>query len=133
MIAGRIDYACPIASTALSQVQAQQLKVIVILTKMRSPILPGSPLMPRRKGIGQFRSLHLEGHFRPRVPPAPVAKLNDALGKALDKPEVQSRLQQIGGEVVARDRRSPEYLREFVTREIAKWAVPIKAAGITID
>ena len=38
MIAGRIDYACPIASTALSQVQAKQLKAIAILTKARSPI-----------------------------------------------------------------------------------------------
>ena len=62
-----------------------------------------------------------------------MAKLNDAIGKALDKPEVQNRLRQIGGEVVGRDRRTPDYLREFVTGEIAKWAAPIKAAGITID
>jgi len=32
--------------------------------------------------------------------------------------------------VVAPARRSPEYLRQFVESEIAKWAAVIKAAGI---
>jgi tripartite-type tricarboxylate transporter receptor subunit TctC len=133
MIAGRIDYACPIASTALSQVQAKQLKAIAILTKMRSPILP-ELATAQEQGLSNFEAYIWNGIFLPKgASSAIVAKLNDALGKALDKPEVQSRLQQIGGEVVGRDRRSPEYLREFVTLEIAKWAVPIKAAGITID
>ena len=133
MIAGRIDYACPIASTALSQVQAKQLKAIAILTKTRSPILPDLATA-QEQGLSNFEAYIWNGIFLPKgASPAIVAKLNDALGKAMDKPEVQNRLQQIGGEVVARDRRSPDYLRQFVTSEIAKWAVPIKAAGITID
>jgi tripartite-type tricarboxylate transporter receptor subunit TctC len=133
MIAGRIDYACPIASTALSQVQAKQLKAIAILTKTRSPILP-ELATAQEQGLSNFEAYIWNGIFLPKgASPAIVAKLNDALGKALDKPEVQNRLQQIGGAVVARDRRSPDYLRQFVTSEIAKWAVPIKSAGITID
>jgi tripartite-type tricarboxylate transporter receptor subunit TctC len=133
MIAGRIDYACPIASTALSQVQANQLKAIAILTKVRSPILP-ELATAQEQGLSNFEAYIWNGIFLPKnAPAAIVAKLNDAIGKALDKPEVQNRLQQIGGAVVGRDRRSPDYLREFVTGEIAKWAAPIKAAGITID
>jgi tripartite-type tricarboxylate transporter receptor subunit TctC len=37
MLAGRIDYACPIASTALSQIQASQLKAIAIRQKRVRP------------------------------------------------------------------------------------------------
>ena len=133
MIAGRIDYACPIASTALSQVQAKQLKAIAILTKTRLPML-SDLATAQEQGLSNFEAYIWNAIFLPKgAAPAIVAKLNDALGKTLDKPEVQNRLQQIGGEVVARDRRSPDYLRQFVTSEIAKWAVPIKAAGITID
>lgn len=133
MIAGRIDYACPIASTALSQVQAKQLKAIAILTKARSLTLP-ELATAQEQGLSNFEAYIWNGIFLPKnAPPAIVAKLNEAIGKALDKPEVQNRLRQIGGEVVDRDRRTPDYLREFVTSEIAKWAAPIKAAGITID
>jgi len=133
MIAGRIDYACPIASTALSQVQAKQLKAIAILTKTRLPML-SDLATAQEQGLSNFEAYIWNAIFLPKgAAPAIVAKLNDALGKTLDKPEVQNRLQQIGGEVVARDRRSPDYLRQFVTSEIAKWAVPIKAAAITID
>ena len=62
MIAGRIDYACPIASTALSQVQAKQFKAIAILTKSRSPILPDLATA-QEQGLDQFRSLYLERHL----------------------------------------------------------------------
>ena len=39
----------------------------------------------------------------------------------------------VGATVPAPERRSPEYLQKFVENEIAKWAGPIKAAGVTMD
>ena len=47
--------------------------------------------------------------------------------------DVQARLDELGIEVVAPERRSPDYLAAFVVREIAKWAGPIKAAGLSMD
>jgi len=133
MLAGRIDYACPIASTALSQIQAHQLKAIAILTKSRSPILP-ELATAQEQGLANFEAYIWNGIFLPKgTAPAIVAKFNDALGKTLDKAEVQNRIKQIGGTVVSRERRAPDYLRQFVASEIAKWAAPIKAAGVSID
>jgi tripartite-type tricarboxylate transporter receptor subunit TctC len=133
MLAGRIDYACPIASTALSQVQAKQLKAIAILTKKRSPVLP-ELATAQEQGLKDFEGYIWNGIFLPKgTPAAIVAKFNDALVKTLDKPEVQERVRQIGGEVVSKDIRTPDYLRSFVPTEIAKWAAPIKAAGLSID
>jgi tripartite-type tricarboxylate transporter receptor subunit TctC len=37
----------------------------------------------------------------------------------------------MGATVVAPARRSPEYLRQFVESEIAKWTAVIKAAGVS--
>jgi len=39
----------------------------------------------------------------------------------------------IGAELVAPDRRSPEYLRGFVASEVEKWALPIRASGASLD
>ena len=51
----------------------------------------------------------------------------------LDTPSVQQRLGAVAASVVAPERRSPEYLRDFVASEIEKWAVPIKASGAVVD
>ena len=59
-----------------------------------------------------------------------MQRLNAAAVEAMNTPAVQARLDEIGATVVAPERRSPEYLQKFVESEIAKWAGPIKAAGI---
>ena len=59
-----------------------------------------------------------------------MQKLNAAAVEAMSTPAVQARLGEIGATVVAPERRSPAYLQKFVESEIAKWAAPIKAAGI---
>ena len=51
----------------------------------------------------------------------------------MSTPTVGSRMQELGVDLVAPERRSPEYLQKFVESEIAKWAVPIKAAGVIMD
>jgi len=45
-------------------------------------------------------------------------------------PAVQQRLKETGNDVVAPERRSPDYLQKLVESEIEKWAAPIKAAGV---
>jgi tripartite-type tricarboxylate transporter receptor subunit TctC len=133
MLAGRIDYACPIASTAISQVKAHQLKAIAILTKSRSPILPNLRSADEQ-GLANFEAYIWNGVFLPKgTSKEIVKKLNNALSEAMDTPEVQSKFKQIGGSIVSADRRSPEYLRRFVGSEIVKWAAPILAAGLSIN
>jgi hypothetical protein len=43
---------------------------------------------------------------------------------------VQQRLRQVGGDVIAPERRTPEYLAQFLGAEIKKWEGPIKASGL---
>jgi tripartite-type tricarboxylate transporter receptor subunit TctC len=133
VIAGRIDYLCPIASTVLSQVDAGQVKAIANLSKDRSPKLPNLPTA-QEQGLTNFEAYIWDGIFLPKATPnAIVEKLHDALVKVMDTPEVQARLKEIGGTVVAPERRSPQYLREFVASETSKWAVPIRSAGVSMD
>jgi tripartite-type tricarboxylate transporter receptor subunit TctC len=51
----------------------------------------------------------------------------------MNTPAVKERLQKLGASIVAPDRRTPEYLGSFVKSEIAKWAAPIKASGVSVQ
>ena len=48
-------------------------------------------------------------------------------------PAVHDRLPALGAEIVSDDEATPEYLAKFVKSEIAKWAVPIKESGVSVE
>ncbi len=59
-----------------------------------------------------------------------VAKVNDALLKALDTTAVKARLQVLGLESTPS---SPAQMADFAARERAKWSGVIRASGIRVD
>ncbi|HEX8167611.1 MAG TPA: tripartite tricarboxylate transporter substrate-binding protein [Beijerinckiaceae bacterium] len=130
---GRIDFLCEIVSTALPQIQGGAVKAIATMTKERSPVLPDLPTI-HEKGIPNFEGLTWNAFFLPKgTPPEIVKKLHDATVQAMETPAVKERLQGLGAMLVASERRSPEYLAEFVKSEIEKWAVPIKSSGVSVE
>jgi tripartite-type tricarboxylate transporter receptor subunit TctC len=130
VMAGRIDYDCVSLPLALPQIAAKTVKPIAILSKERSPILPELPSADEQ-GLTGFDLPSWYALFLPAAtPPAIVSRLNRATIAALDMPALQQRLKRVGGGAVAPDRRSPEYLAQFLAAEIKKWEGPIKASGI---
>ena len=72
--------------------------------------------------------------FLPKgTPDAIVRRLHDAAVATMETAAVQAQLQRIGSTVVAPERRSSDYLQKFVESEIARWAAPIKASGVTLN
>ena len=131
VMAGRIDYDCLSLPLALPQIAAKSVKAIAILSKDRSSSLPGLA-SAHEQGLTDFDVPSWYALFLPaRTPPAIVQKLNRATVAALDMPAVEQRLKQVGGEAVAPERRSPDYLATFLGAEIKKWEGPIKASGIS--
>lgn len=131
MLAGRLDYMCPLSASATPQIESRQVKAIAVLAKERSPVLPdlASAL---EQGLTDLDTTAWNGFFLPKgTPAAIVQKLHDAASATIDTPSVRERLREIGVSTVARERRSPAYLQTFVENEIEKWAVPIRSAGVT--
>ena len=88
----------------------------------------------RRAGLGRRRGQRLERIFLPKgTPDAIVRKLNAAMNKSLENPALRQRLEELGLEIVSPERRTPEYLAKYLPEEIARWAKPIRAAGISAD
>jgi tripartite-type tricarboxylate transporter receptor subunit TctC len=88
----------------------------------------------REQGLSNVVASNWFAAFFPKDTPArTVEKLRVAIVAAMDTPALQSRMHDIGAELVAPERRTPEYLRAFVASEIGKWAAPIKQSGAIIE
>ena len=72
--------------------------------------------------------------FLPKNTPAPIVeKLNEAAVEAINTPAVKEKLAGLGAEIATGNETTPEYLGKLVKSEIEKWAVPIKASGVSVD
>jgi tripartite-type tricarboxylate transporter receptor subunit TctC len=133
VMASRVDYDCLSLPLALPQIAARSVKPIAVLSKNRSPVLPNLQTA-NEQGLTDFDTPSWYALFLPAAtPPAIVQKLNQATVATLDEPAIQERFKQIGGDVIAPDRRSPEYLAQFLAAEIKRWEGPIKASGVQLE
>ena len=132
LIAGRIDYQCEQIVTAKPHIDAGSVKGIAMLTKERSPVMPGLPTA-LEQGF-DVETYAWTALFLPRRTPEPMVQtLNKAVVEALHTPAVRTRILELGSVVVSDDRTSPQYLAGFIKSEIDKWAGPITASGVSID
>jgi tripartite-type tricarboxylate transporter receptor subunit TctC len=133
LIAGRIDYQCPVITPVVPQIQGGLVKAIATLTKNRTPILPDLATA-QEQGLSDFEAYIWFAMFLPKGTPADIVrKLQHAIVVAENLSAVQERLKDIGAAPIAPERQTPEYLAAFVEREVAKWAAPIRASGIRVE
>jgi tripartite-type tricarboxylate transporter receptor subunit TctC len=133
LIAGRIDYQCANVAPALGQIESHQVKAIALLSSHRTALVPDLPTADEQ-GLKNFDATLWFALFLPKgTPAAIVQKLNAATIATMNTPSVQERMNQIGADLVAPERRSSEYLGKLVESEIEKWAGPIKASGVRAD
>jgi tripartite-type tricarboxylate transporter receptor subunit TctC len=85
-------------------------------------------------GLPGFRFYFWHAFWVPKGTPKDViARLNDALVKALADAATRKRLLDIGQELFGPDMSSPEALGRFQKAEIEKWWPIIRAAGIKVQ
>jgi tripartite-type tricarboxylate transporter receptor subunit TctC len=133
LIAGRLDYIAEQIPTALTQIRGDKVKAIATLGLTRAPGLENLPTA-EEEGLKGLDCNSWGAFVFPRgTPDAIVRKLAKATSDALDSPAVRERYEQLGVTVVARDRRSPEFLAKYIPEEFKRWSVPIKASGFSID
>jgi tripartite-type tricarboxylate transporter receptor subunit TctC len=133
LIAGRIDFMTDQISTALAQIRGHNVRAIATMGLDRAPGLEELPTADEQgiKGLdcGSWGSFSL-----PKGTPANIVQsLAKASNTAVETPAVRDRLKALGVVVPAAERRTPEYLAKFVETELARWAVPIKASGVSAD
>ena len=130
---GRVDYMCDVITTAKPPIDGGAVKGLAILDSKRSPALPNIPTTSEQ-GTPNIVAYTWNAIFLPKGTPQPIVdKIHDAALAAMHTPAVRDRLVGLGAEIVPDNEATPQYLGEFVKSEIAKWAGPIKASGVSVE
>jgi tripartite-type tricarboxylate transporter receptor subunit TctC len=133
LTAGTIDLMFDTPATSLPQVQGGNIRAYAVTSKTRLASAPDIPTTDEAGLSGLYVSTWT-ALFAPKGTDALVIqKLSDAATKALDDPDVQKRLLQVGQDVYPAEQRSAEYLAKLQDEEIKKWWPIIKEANISVD
>ncbi|MET0668633.1 MAG: tripartite tricarboxylate transporter substrate-binding protein [Xanthobacteraceae bacterium] len=131
--AGRIDFMCEISSTAKAHVDAGSIRALTIMNQTRSPALPNLATSTEQ-GMKELVAYTWNGIFAPKGLPKDVLdRLNKAAVDSINSPAVKDKLAGLGAEIATGNQTTPEYLAKLVKDETEKWAVPIKASGVSVE
>ena len=127
LVGGHVDFFCEQSVSVTEQIKSGAIKAYGISATERLASLPDVPTA-KEAGIDYQMSIWA-GIFAPKGTPAPaVAKLADALDKALDDASVRTRINNLGGSIPGKAERNPAAFDRYVKAEIDRWAPILKAA-----
>ena len=127
---GRVSMMFADLTTGLPHVQAHTVRALAVTRLKRSALVPELPTMDEA-GVTGFEMDSWCGLFGPAdMPPAIVARLNAAMRKIIDSPEIRKKMGVIGFEAFSGP---PDDLGQFVKVQLANWGKMIKDAGISAE
>jgi tripartite-type tricarboxylate transporter receptor subunit TctC len=133
LLSGNLDYVCDQTVGIVPQIQANEVKGLVVAVPNRVPVIPNVPTSAEQ-GLPEFQATGWNAMFAPKGTPKEVVdKLNAAARAALKDEGVRKRLLDLGGELPDDAGQTPAALAELVRTEVDKWVPIIKKAGVTAN
>ena len=130
IMAGRVSGMFADFTTAVPHVKAGAVRALAISRIKRSALYPDLPTLDEA-GVKGFNLDAWAGLVAPAgTPPAVVAKLNGALRKVIDSPEVQVKFKNVGFEGFSS---TPEELGSYIKEQLAAWGKMVKDANIQMQ
>jgi tripartite-type tricarboxylate transporter receptor subunit TctC len=114
-------------------VHAGTIRPYAVTDDKRVQSLPDVPTTDEA-GLKGFYMTLWSGLWLPKgTPKEIVTRINAAAVAAMKDPAVRKKFEDLGLEVPALDKLSPEYLGTFQKAEIAKWWPMIQAANVKVE
>ncbi len=130
LLVGEVKVAIEPVATVLPHVQAGKLRALAVTDSRRSAAFPDLPTIAEA-GIAGYAFNNWHAIIVPAGTPKDiVTKLHAEITKAARHPDVASKVQPLGVEIVAS---TPDDLQKRVATEREHWAKQIKAMGIRLD
>lgn len=130
VIGGQVPMIFAGISTARQQVEAGKLRALAITGSRRNAAMPDVPSFSE-VGMPGVDCGSDWGMLAPAGTPREIVlRMNAEMNKALQIPEVRSRVIELGYEVAGGP---PEAYAALIQRDIAKWTRVVKEAGIKVD
>jgi tripartite-type tricarboxylate transporter receptor subunit TctC len=129
LLAGQISAVFAPLVEVLSYIETGRFKALGVTTKTRSPRLPNVPAIDEY--LPGYEVVLWNGLFAPaNTPPEIVNKLNAAVKKVLQEPDVEKGFAAQGTRLVGN---SPAEFKQFVGTEVEKWARLVKISGAVVE
>jgi tripartite-type tricarboxylate transporter receptor subunit TctC len=130
ILGGQIDMIFNNKSVLLALIQGEKLRALAVTADKRWPELPDVPTM-HESGFPDFPSDIVYGLLAPAgTPDAIVEKLNAAVNKALQSPELRANLARLG--IEARPG-TPQAFGTAMADDMAKYDEIVRLTGIKVD
>ncbi|HKA44562.1 MAG TPA: tripartite tricarboxylate transporter substrate binding protein [Burkholderiales bacterium] len=130
LIAGQIPMGVQNITTIVPYVRSGRIRALGISVLERSPALPDVPTIASQ-GFPGFEAREWYGLVAPGgTPQAIVTRLNQEIVRAINLPDVRSRLLDLGADIVGD---SPAQFGALIRSELVKWAKLLKETGIRLE
>jgi tripartite-type tricarboxylate transporter receptor subunit TctC len=130
LLGGQVQIMIDAPPVTIAFIKAGRLKALALTGKTRLPALPDVPTFDEA-GIKGVDATGFQGVLAPAgTPPAAVAKLSEALLKALAQPDVLEKFATQGLDAAPS---TPTEFTAFIRSEITKWGRIAKEANIKAD
>ncbi len=130
-IGGQVPLLFVTMPAAMSHVRAGKLRPLAVTTIKRNPGAPEIPTVAEALKIPDYEVDSWYALFAPaKTPPAIIARMQQAVSRTIQLPDVKQKLLEQGGDTVGS---TPEALDDIVKSELRKWADVIRAAKIKTD
>jgi tripartite-type tricarboxylate transporter receptor subunit TctC len=130
VIAGRVSMMIVDFTVGMPHVSSGQVRALAMTRLKRSTLFPDLPTMAEA-GVPGFELDAWAGLVAPaKTPPDVVAKLNGALRKVIDSPDVQAKFKNVGFEGFSS---TPEAFGDFIKTQLGNWQKMVKDANIQAE
>jgi tripartite-type tricarboxylate transporter receptor subunit TctC len=130
LIGGQVDMMIDVMPSTAPQVRAGRVKGLAVSTATRVASFPDLPTIAE-SGVAGFDVSAWDAIVVPAgTPSSIVARLNEAVHKALADPELRKQLADRGAEVAPS---TPAALAKFIQAEIPRWGEAVKRSGASVD
>jgi tripartite-type tricarboxylate transporter receptor subunit TctC len=133
LLGGQVDILCDQTTQTTQHIKAGTVKLYGVTTKQRIRALPDAPTLDEG-GLKDFEVIVWHGVYAPKgTPAAVIEKFGNAMRAAIKDPAFANRMVDLGAEIAAESKQTPEGLRTWLQSEINKWGPVIRAAGVYAD
>ncbi len=130
LIGGRLAAMAADFASGAGYFASGDMRALAVSGKQRSSLYPNVPSM-HESGVTDFDLVGWFSAFVPAGTPKPVIDvLNAKIVEAMAAPSIKPQTDKLGIEVVTS---SPEGLADFLRREIAKWEIYVRDAGLKAE
>ncbi|MBU3589275.1 tripartite tricarboxylate transporter substrate binding protein [Polynucleobacter sp. 80A-SIGWE] len=130
LLGGQVDLLCDQTTQTIPYIKDGRVKAFGTTTMKRLPAIPNVPTL-NEQGLKGFEVKVWHGVYVPKGVPQPIQdKINAALKKALNTPDVKKRLEDANIDIVPAEKISSKGLKDHLEKEINVWGPVIRKANI---